>query len=251
MDERWYEDDAFWVAMATALFDPERLAGTRDEVDALMALTGMVPGMRVLDLCCGPGRHSVELAQRGMRVTGVDRTRPYLRRARRKAKRLGLSVDFVEQDMREPLGCARFDVAINLFTSFGYFEAPSDDLRVLANLRQALAPGGVLLIDTVGREFVLRTWKDRDWAELPEGGYVLQERRLEREDSWVVNRWILVREGGSEEYTIGHRVYSAAELVALLESVGFASVQVFGSLDGDPCDETAQRLVLVAHTPAD
>jgi SAM-dependent methyltransferase len=204
----------------------------------------------VLDLCCGPGRHSVELARRGMRVTGVDRTRPYLRRARRKAAREGLSIEFVEQDMRQPLGRARFDVAINLFTSFGYFEAPSDDLRVLANLHQALVPGGVLLIDTVGRDYVVRTWKERDWATLPEGGYLLQERRLEQDRSWVVNRWILVRDGQSEEYTIGHRVYSAEELVALLESVGFGPVQVFGSLDGDPYDEDAQRLVLVAHTPS-
>ncbi len=249
MSQPWYQDDAFWVAMTTALFDPDRLAGTPDEVDAIVALTGLVPGKRVLDLCCGPGRHSVELARRGMRVTGVDRTRSYLRRARRKAARAGLEVEFVEQDMREPLGCDRFDVAINMFTSFGYFEAPSDDLRVLANLRQALAPGGVLLIDTVGKEYVARTWKNRDWAELPEGGFLLQERRLSQGWSWIENRWVLIRDGDVEEFTIGHRLYAASELVTLLESVGFGPVQVFGSLDGDPYDENGQRLVLVAFVP--
>jgi len=246
MSEPWYENDAFWVAMTTALFDPDRLAATPDEVEAIIALTGLVPGMKVLDLCCGPGRHSLELAGRGLRVTGVDRTRIYLQRGRRKAARRGLEVEFVQQDMREPLGAQRFDVAINMFTSFGYFEAPSDDLRVAANLRQALKPGGVLLIDTVGKEYVARSWKDRDWAELLEGGYLLQERKLTQGNSWIENRWLLVRDGETEEFIIGHRLYAASELVALLESVGFGPVQVFGSLDGDPYDENSQRLVLVA-----
>lgn len=251
MSGPWYEDDAFWVAMNTALFDPERLAGTPDEVDAIVNLTGMVPGMEVLDLCCGPGRHCVELARRGMKVTGVDRTRSYLRRAQRKAERAGVDVDFVQRDMREPLGQARYHVAINMFTSFGYFEAPSDDLRVAANLRQALKPGGVLLLDTVGKEYVARSWKDRDWAELPEGGFLLQERRLSQGWSWIENRWVLVRDGQTEEFTIGHRLYAASELVTLLSSVGFGPVQVFGSLDGDPYDERGERLVLVAFTPSE
>ena len=249
MPEPWYEDDAFWVSMTTALFDPDRLASTPDEVDAVMALTGMVPGMAVLDLCCGPGRHSLELARRGMRVTGVDRTRAYLQRARRRAARRGLELELLEQDMREPLGSQRFDAVINMFTSFGYFDAPSDDLRVVVHLKQALKPGGVLLIDTVGKEFVARSWKDRDWAELPEGGFLLQERKLSRGWSWIENRWVLVRDDGIEEFTIGHRLYAASELVALLESVGFGPVQVFGSLDGDPYDERCQRLVVVAFVP--
>jgi SAM-dependent methyltransferase len=249
MPQPWYEDDAFWVAMSTALFDPDRLAGTAAEVDAVQDLTGMMAGMDVLDLCCGPGRHSIELARRGMKVTGVDRTRPYLRRARRKAEREGLDVTFLEQDMRQPLGERRFDVAINMFTSFGYFEAPSDDLRVAANLLRALRPGGVLLIDTIGKEILARGWQNRDWAELPEGGFLLQERRLSHGWSWIDNRWVLIRDGAVEEFTIGHRLYAASELAGLLRSVGFASVQVFGSLGGDPYDERCQRMVLVAFTP--
>ncbi len=248
MSEPWYEDDAFWVAMSTALFDPGRLAGTPEEVDAIVALTGLQPGMEVLDLCCGPGRHSLELARRGMRVTGVDRTRSYLRRARRRAAREDLDIEFLEQDMREPLGCARFDVAINMFTSFGYFEAPSDDLRVAANLHLALQPGGVLLIDTVGKEYVARSWKDRDWTELPDGGFLLQQRRLSQGGSWIENRWVLVRDGLTEEFTIGHRLYAASELVALLQSVGFGPVQVFGGLGGEPYDERGERLVVAAFS---
>ncbi len=249
MPAAWYEDDAFWVAMTTALFDPDRLAGTPEEVEAMVALTGMMPGMAVLDLCCGPGRHSLALARRGMAVTGVDRTRAYLQRARRKAVRAGLQVEFVEQDMREPLGEARFDVAINMFTSFGYFEAPSDDLRVAAHLLRALKPGGVLLMDIVGKEIVARRWQPRDWTELADGSLLLQARRVSQGWGWVDNTWTFIRDGVREDYTVGHRLYAATELAGLLKSVGFSKVQVFGSLDGDPYDELAKRLVLVAFAP--
>ena len=62
MSVPWYEDDEFWVAVTTALFDPDRLAGTGAEVDAIVELTGLLPRQRVLDLCCGPGRHCIETA---------------------------------------------------------------------------------------------------------------------------------------------------------------------------------------------
>jgi len=249
MSTPWYQDDMFWNAMNTALFDPERLAGTPDEVDSVMELVGMVPGMAVLDLCCGPGRHSLELARRGFVVTGVDRTHAYLRRARRKARRQGLPVNFVERDMREPCGDAEFDVAINMFTSFGYFEDPADDRRVAANLLQALKPGGVLLMDTMGKEIVARRWQARDWAELPDGGVLLQERTLEQSWSWIRNRWLLVHDGNVESYEIGHRLYAGSELAALFAAAGFGPVRVLGSLEGAPYDHASQRLIIVAHKP--
>ncbi len=249
MAEPWYEDDAFWVAMTTALFDPERLAGTGEEVDAVMRLTGLQAGQRVLDLCCGPGRHCLELARRGMAVTGIDRTEIYLRRARRKARREGLELRFLRQDMREPCGIDAYDVALNMFTSFGYFEDPEDDRRVASNLYRALVPGGVLLMDTMSKEVLARRVQLRNWTELADGSFLLQESRLERHWSWVTSRWVLIHDGEVEDYSIGHRMYAASELVALLEGVGFGPVQVFGGFDGSSYDELPRRLVLVAHKP--
>ena len=82
---------------------------------------------------------------------------------------------------------------------------------------------------------------------LPDGGYLLQDRALQPGWEWVSNRWILIRGGRVEEFTIGHRLYGAADLCALLRAVGFIEVQAFGGLDGSPYDQRAQRLVVVGR----
>lgn len=95
----------------------------------------------MLDLCCGPGRHVLEFARRGFRVTGVDRTQRYLEAARATALSEGLAVELVQADMRDFSRPPTFDLALNLFSSFGYFAEAADDLQVLKNLNASLAPG--------------------------------------------------------------------------------------------------------------
>jgi SAM-dependent methyltransferase len=96
----WYEDDDFWAAAEAVLFPPDRLAAAKTETDGVLKLLSLKPGARILDLCCGPGRHAVEMARRGYKVTGADRNKAYLERARKSAKGLGLEIEFVEEDMR-------------------------------------------------------------------------------------------------------------------------------------------------------
>ena len=87
----WYEDDAFWTAFYPAMFHEGRWAAADEEVRAALDLMGIVEPVDVLDFCCGPGRHAVALAREGHRVTGVDRTGPYLDIARKKARTAGVS----------------------------------------------------------------------------------------------------------------------------------------------------------------
>lgn len=87
-ERTWHEDDAFWHTFAPWMFHPERWQRAPDEVDGLIAVLGLGAGAAVLDLCCGPGRHSVELARRDCRVTGMDRTQEFLQKARELAERL-------------------------------------------------------------------------------------------------------------------------------------------------------------------
>ena len=98
----------------------------------------------MLDLACGPGRHAVALARRGFRVTGVDRTRSYLDAARRRAAEQHLELEFIQEDMRQFERPGYFDVVLSLFSSFGYFDEPQEDRRVLAHLyvsaRSTLSP---------------------------------------------------------------------------------------------------------------
>lgn len=242
----WHDDDAFWTLMAPFMFDEARWASTAAEIDLITELAQMAPGTAVLDLGCGPGRHSLELARRGHRVTGVDRTRHYLQQAREKADQEGLAVEFMEADMRAFRKPARFDVALNLFTAFGYFEDAAENERVLCNVYDSLREGGVLLIETMGKEILARIYQHRDWRE-QDGVLFLEERLPAKNWSWLDVRWILVDGGKTTEFKLGHWLYSAVELEQMLCKAGFSGVDIYGDLEGRPYDQTASRLVALAR----
>lgn len=245
----WHDDDLFWQVFRPALFSERAFEAARQDVAELLALTAAPPAAAVLDLCCGPGRHSLELARRGFTVTGVDRTEAYLAEARRRAEEEGLTIELLRADMRQFVRERSFDLAINLFTSFSYFANPGEDRQVAENLYRSLKPGGVLVIELMGREVLARIFQRRDWQPLDDGGFLLQENEVTEHWSWIRSRWILVRAGTTHEQIVQHRLYTATDLAALLRSVGFTDVGLHGSLAGDPYDHQAKRLVAVARKP--
>ncbi len=242
----WHEQDDFWTRWAPFMFQDRLWEQAPREVESIISLLKIGPGASVLDLCCGPGRHSLQLARAGFSVTGVDRTETFLEQARRQAEKEGLKVELVQEDMRSFCRPDSFDAAINLFTSFGYFEDIDDDRKVATNVYRSLRNNGVFLIDTMGKEVLARIFRERDWYEA-KGMLVLQERKVSRNWSWMEGRWIMIKDGKAEEYGISHRLYSAVELGALLKDCGFAAIDVYGDLTGVPYDHTARRLVVVAH----
>jgi SAM-dependent methyltransferase len=243
----WYENDDFWEAVAPLLFSRERIALAPQQVDQALALLRPNSGAAVLDLCCGIGRHSLELARRGYAVTGVDRTRAYLKRARAQAAAEGLAVEFIESDARAFRRVGAFGGAINLFTSFGYFEDPAEDLKVAENLYASLEPGARLVVDLISKENLARRFRERDWSENADGTLLLEDRRLRNGWDWLENRWILIKGGERKEFTLSHRLYAGSELAALLKQAGFAAVTLYGDLSGAPYNHRAERLVAVAE----
>jgi SAM-dependent methyltransferase len=241
----WYENKNLWKTFAPILFSPKRLGDAVGEVNRIIKLSGIRKGAKVLDLCCGNGRHSLELARRGFKVIGVDLTEEYLANARRKARAQGLNIKFVRDDMRRFCQLDYFDAVINMYTSFGYFDNPEDDRRVLSNTYYSLHKGGTLLIDVVGKEILARIFKPRQWQE-DNGRIFLQERKIARDWSWINNRWIIIENGKKYEIEFGHRIYSAAELTALLKDCGFKSVKIYGDLAGSDYDHNAKRMIAVA-----
>jgi SAM-dependent methyltransferase len=242
----WHDSDEFWGTTAPFMFTGARWDSAQDEVDQVIRLLGVEPGAQLLDLCCGPGRHSLALAGSGFRVTGVDRTAVYLEKARKKAEENKLSVEFIQEDIRTFNRPSAFDASFSLFTSFGYFENPKENQRVLLNLYESLKEGGKLLLDVMGKEVLARIFQERDWIE-QDGVYFLQEREVSRDWGWMVNRWILLQGAQKREFEVSHWLYSATELSLMVREAGFGVVEVFGSLDGIPYDNNARRLVVVAQ----
>ncbi len=245
----WYEDVDFWSGLHDFLFSHVLTSeAAAAEADRIVSLLGLASGASVLDLCCGPGRHSLELARRGLSVTGVDLTQVYLDKLRTQAAERNLSIEVVRADMRDFRRPGAFDATLNLYSSFGYFEDPEDDLRVLRNLHASLKPGGKLLMDMQGKEPLARKFQERDWHTLPEGaGYLLEERRLHSGWGWLDIRWTLIAEDGPPKtYDFGLRLYSGTELKASLLKAGFSSVALYGGFDATPYDLDARRLVALA-----
>lgn len=238
----WYEDDGLWVGFAEVMFPPRREAQAADLV-ATSPLLKVAEGTRVLDLGCGPGLHVVPMARHGARVTGVDLSPAMLERARLACERAGARTRLVRADMREHVEPGAYDLVISMYTTFGYFTDPGDDLKVLRNAFASLAPGGGLVVDVLGKE-VLAGWVGRPQAVDVPGGTVYMRDTIIDDWSRIRSDWTLVREGTARHATILSRLYSAVELRGLFERAGFTEVECFGDFDASPYDNHARRLVV-------
>lgn len=241
----WFTDSDFWEKLEPIFFHRRRLAGTSDEVESIIRLLQLKPGMKTLDLCCGMGRHSMEFARRGFQVTAVDRTDRYLKKLRENAFEHDLDIEIINSDMRDFRRPDSFDVALNMFTSFGYFADPADDAKVLANVFDSLLPGGKLILELVGKEILARVFQPTSFSEL-DGKIVLEKRTLRSGWDWIDTDWILIDGDQRMDFRHSQRLYSAAELRNLLHEVGFSNTEAFGSLEGIPYDHEAKRLVVIA-----
>ena len=243
----WHEDDSFWETWGPRMFTPKRMADAVDEIDKVIKLLAIKQGDCVLDLCCGIGRHSLELARRGCQVVGVDRTRGYLDKARKQAEEGNLDIEFVQGDMRLFSRPDVFDIAISMGTSFSYFEDPQEDRLVVRNVLESLKTGGRFIIQMHGKETLAKIFTERDWNEnKDEELIVLQERKVSDNWSWMENRWIVLKGNERTENKVSHRLYAGSEIAALLRDCGFDRVDVYGDLAGNPYDHTAKQMIAVS-----
>ena len=240
---QWFEDERLWRELYPYVFGVERMASAAGQVEQIIALTGVTQGT-VLDLCCGPGRHAVEFSTRGFAVTGVDASAFLLERARERSA----TIEWVQADMREFRRPESFDLACNLFTSFGYFAREEDNLRVLRNLFDSLRPGGTLVMDMVGREHVRQQGMAARRTHFPDGAVLVQQLRPSDDWTHLDNKWTVIQAGGSRRsYQFAHHLYSGDELLGLLESCRFTDVRLYGSLSGVAYTPESPRLIALAR----
>jgi SAM-dependent methyltransferase len=241
---QWFENEAFWQAFYPFMFNESKVAAAAAEVGQALALAGVERGA-ALDLGCGPARHSAILAERGFAVTGVDRSPFLLGKARERIA--GLPVELVEADMRDFVRTGAFDLALSLFTSFGYFDTRHEDLAVLRNVRASLKPGGVFVIDVISKEWLAGHGSPARWDVWPSGEIHLA--RFDVLPGWgrIRVEWLLVDGNRAQHFKFEHNLYSGQELAGLLERAGFSDVELFGGLGGTPYDASATRLVARAR----
>ena len=205
------------------------------EVDALLAATGLEPNDRVLDLCCGQGRHSLELARRGYKqVLGIDRSRYLVSLARRRARAATLEVRFREGDARKfSAPESSFDCTIVMGNSFGYFDREEDDLAVLASIKRALRAHGKLVLDLMDGDWMRTHFERRSWEWIDEHQFVCRERSLSADGARVISREVVVHadKGVIADQFYAERLYSRELIQRLLEAVGFTDIRFHGALE--------------------
>ncbi len=207
---------------------------TRQDVDILLRACGLEPNDHILDLCCGQGRHSIELAKRGFRhVVGIDRSRSLIRLARKRANEAGVAVEFHEGDARKfRLPEAKFHCVAILGNSFGYFTREEDDKAVLASVYRVLQPGGILALDIANGDWVREHFETRSWEWIDEDQFVCRERSLSADGTRLISREVVVHaeRGVIVDQFYAERLYSRPQLESLLKRVGFDHIHEHGTI---------------------
>lgn len=236
----------------------ENPENTRQDIDLVVRLLSLEPNDRILDMCCGQGRHCLELARRGFQfVTGCDRSRYLIRQGRRRAKHEKLHVSFHEGDARKfRMGGQQFHAILLMGNSFGYFEQPADDEAVLKNLARLLTPNGHLFLDVVDGEWMRDHFEPRSWEWIDDQHFVCRERALSKDSRRIVTREVITHaeKGIIADQFYAERLYTRQQLVDLLESVGYQSIRVHGAVEsastrGQDLGMMANRLILTVQAP--
>src|SRR5271163_610478 len=246
----WYVDffRADYLNVYGHMFTDER---AEKESAFVASALHLQPGASVLDLCCGQGRHSVQLAKRGLRVTGLDLNPDYLELANQAARANKVSVETVAADMRHIPFETTFDAIVNMYSSFGYLESEAEDLKALESAGKALKNGGRILLDMLNREWAIDNYIPNDWHTGADGTLYVERRDLDLAASRMHVHFIVVDPKGGRRESVGHniRLYTLTEMMRLLDRVGFQVTAVFGGFDNESYAISTRRMIIVAEKP--
>ena len=202
-------------------------------------------GAKLLDLCCGPARHAILLAERGLAVTGYDFSTDYLKEAAAKARKAKVKLTLLRGDMRQLKFKEEFDAVINLFTSFGYFRRFSEDIKTLRGISRALKPGGLFMIDIIHGDHVRKNFRARNWTRLEDGSHHLEEAVLTKDG--VLNTWTVIKKNKVQKRSFFSRLYSRSRMSAAMKQAGLTPLKFWGSFSGTPLTHKTNRLIVLAR----
>lgn len=200
--------------------------------------------LKILDLACGHGRHANKLAELMHRVIGVDINKGFLKIAKEDAKQKRVNPEYIKADMRKISFKEEFDVALLLFTAFGYFN-DEDNFNVLKNVAKALKIGGMFCFDTLNRDTLLKCFPPDVVVE--KGRDLMIDRRaFDPHTGRLYNKRIMIRDGMRKDASFFVRLYNFTEIKDLLNRAGLEIHKVYENWNAKPFTTESGRMVIVA-----
>lgn len=243
----WFED-VFTQDYDRIYFPTFTEERNKREAGFIESTLGVPAGSEMLDLACGHGRHALLFAARGYRVTGIDLSERFIRKAQAEAARRELAVQFEVRDMRQLAYKNKFDGIYCYFSSFGYF-SHRENVKVLEQVATDLKSGGRFLLESINRDWLLHRIEaqPRRWEEIEPGFLYLEDVSFNARTSRIHTRRIVLDGTERREYNFDMRIYSISELEELIESVGMKIDTALGNLDSSPFSVSSHRMIIVSE----
>ncbi|MGB0934014.1 MAG: class I SAM-dependent methyltransferase [Lishizhenia sp.] len=197
---------------------------------------------KCLDLACGRGRHAVYLNEKGLDVTGVDLSEESISYAKKFETN---NLSFAVHDMREVYTNDKFDVVFNLFTSFGYFDVETENLKVLQSVNKMMNDNGVLVIDFMNATEVISSLKPYEVKTIENIEFHIRKSYTGKH---ILKNIQFEADGESFDYTEKVQALEKKDFLHLLEKAGFEVEHVFGNFRLEEYHpNSSDRLILIAR----
>ena len=219
---------------------------TNSEVEFLINEASISLSSEILDLCCGTGRHSIRLAELGYNITGLDISSDFLRIAAEKSFESGLSIRWINRDMRNIQFEGKFDLVFIMFGAWGFFEEDIENYKVFQEVNQALKADGHFILDYFNRYWIMQNFQPFHWAER-KTGYYLEKRQFDHYKGRLNTESVfLKRDGSVKKWETSIRAFTLQEILNMIQQSGLHFTNVYGDLEKHVYGLNTPRMILHA-----
>lgn len=241
--ENWFDQDEYEL-----LYQNRNASEATELADLVERTVKPEPGCSILDMGCGRGRHAIEFATRGYRLTGIDLSERSIAQAKSAALEAGLEIDFRRGDMRTPITDAVFDGILNLFTAFGYFNTHDEHQSALNAMLAPLTPGGWFVQDFLNAERVIADLVPEDVRTIGVAS-VRQNRWIE--NNRIRKKIVFSYEDQEHEFDESVALLRKEDFESMYALAGLTIFHVAGSYQGDPHSPSSPRLIMFSRKKID
>ncbi len=214
-------------------------------IELILSSVNIPENARVLDSACGAGRHSIYLAERGFNVVGFDLSENLLKIAKENSAAKGLSIDYVRGDKRNIYFKEKFNLIVNLFTSFGYFESDKENFSFINNSQNFLLKESYFVIDYFNKNYLIENIESETTRN--NGGKTLIEKRFIENDR-VIKEIIIKEKNSSRKFVESVKLYEYQTIVEYLKKIGYNIIFMYGDYVGSSFDPNkSERLILICQ----